>query len=59
MLCIMTYARIAHRKNTEPTILKEVPQVEMVSSTLMKERRFQLSKTPLITKKTKNSHSNL
>lgn len=46
-------ARIRHRKNTMICHLEEVLQIGMFSSSLMKERSFQVSQIPLTTKKSK------
>ena len=55
----LTNARIGHRKNTANCRLERGARVVMFSSFLIKERRFQLSETPLITKKSKNSHNSI
>lgn len=55
----LTNARIGHRKNTANCRLQRGTRVVMFSSFLIKERRFQLSQTPLITKKSKNSHNSI
>ena len=55
----LTNARIGHRKNTANCRLERGARVVMFSSFLIKERRFQLSEIPLITKKSKNSHNSI
>jgi len=55
----LTNSRIGHRKNTANCRLERGVRVVMFSCFLIKERRFQLSETPLITKKSKNSHNSI
>lgn len=55
-MSIMANATIAHTKNTANYHLEGDA---MVSFSLMKERRSQMSKIPLITKKSKNSHNSI
>ena len=51
--------RLTHRKDSATHRLERGPPVQMFSSFLMKERRFQLSEIPLITKKSKSSHNSV
>lgn len=55
----LTNARNRHRKNTANCHPERGARVVMFSSFLIKERRFQLSETPLVNKKSKNSHNSI